>query len=230
MEPVMDHVSRRLSEAHEKNMDGHWYVSRLALDEIFNKITILKILQEEKFADHNDDPIFVVSSKPGLVNKIHSKAKATLAVLFHMGAEYLRYIIGFIHYGDSMGSDIDHHLPLTKNELLLCRFDINRADAFQSAQWHFIAPKIQLDVFTPNEFRQEVVLPIKLSRPELAVPEEGAFGFVTEIQIEPGHQAEPAYAGRVSCISLSTCDLCGCLRSLSDRPETVSSSYEEGSI
>lgn len=200
MEPMTHHISRQLLKAHQNNVDGHWYVPRLILDEIFNKNSISKIIQEEKLTAHNDDPIFAAISQPGLSYKIYTTAKVTFAILFHLGLVYLRYIVSLTDHGDSMGSEIDHHLPLTKRELLLCRFDTNHADAFQSAQWHFIAPKIHLGVFIPNDFRQDVILPVKSSRPERPISEEGAFGFVTEIQVEPGHQVEPAYPGRVSCI------------------------------
>ena len=149
----MDHVARRLSEAHQTNVDGHWYVPRLALDQILNKNTISNIVSNEELTAHNNDPALAVSSLPRQVDKIHSKAKRAFAILIHLGREYLRHIVDLFRHGDFMYSEIDHHLPLTKDVLLLCKFDMNHAGAFQSAQWHFIAPKIELGFSLLDEFR-----------------------------------------------------------------------------
>ena len=200
MEPCLDIVSEQLYELRQTNVDKHWYVPRPTLDDIFNKETISNLVAKQKLSTHDNDPAFAISSLPSLVDKIYIKAKITFASLFHLGPEYLRYVIPLNRYADSVSSHIDHRLPLTEETLLSCDFGTNDAGAFQDAQWHFTAPKLQLGISVLDEYPQKTILPIRSVRQRSPLSAEGAFGHVTEIQIESGHQVEPAYTGRVSLI------------------------------
>lgn len=198
MEPRLDSVSEQLYDSRQENVDGHWYIPRPTLDDIFSKKTISNLIMKQELFAHDNDPAFAISSLPSLFDMIYIKAKIPFAILFHLGPEHPRYAIPLNQYADSVCSHIDHRLPLTEGILLSCNLGTNDASAFQNAQWHFTAPKLQLGVSVLDEYPQEIILPIRFVRLGSPLPSEGAFGLVTEIQIESGHQVEPAYTGRVS--------------------------------
>ena len=197
MEQLWEQISRRLIEARRRNVDGQWFVPRPKLDEIFDWNSISEIVRQGGLSPHRDDPALAVSSLPGQVDKIYQTAKTTFAILCHLGIDYLGYIFHLENYGDSMGSNVDDHLPLTKESLISCKLRTNHAVAFEQIQWHFITTRIRLGVAVMHEYRPEVILPIEFSKTGGQMTTEGAFGAVTEIYIERIHQAEPAYTGRV---------------------------------
>ena len=197
MERLRRQVNSRLIEARRRNVDGQWFVPRPKLDEILNEDSISEIVRQGGLSPHRDDPAFAVSLLPGQAKKIHQTAMISFAVLCHLGPEYLGYIFHLENYGDSMGSNVDDHLPLTKERLISCKFRANHAAAFEQTQWHFIITRIRLGVAVMHEYRPEVILPIEHSQPVRQVVTEGAFGAVTEVNIERIHQIEPAYTGKV---------------------------------
>ena len=219
----MEDVSKQLRMARKGNVDMKWYVPRPVIEATLNKEAILELVQENNLSADEEDRIYAVALQPRLVEDIHLQAKATFAILIHLGTRYLRYIISLIHYGKSQGSEIDRHLPLTRNVLLVCRLDTDHAIAFCSAQWHFIAPKIRLGAVDPIDFELGIILPFRFNQVEGFYPEAGAFGSVTEISVEPGHQEEPGYNGRVSATKSRAFCLRSDLRRLLDCPETIPS-------
>ena len=197
----MDRFRTRLSEARHRNVDGYWYVPRPAIDEITDSDTISQVISEGNFPGDETDPLLASALRGSHKHIIHTQAKATFAILCYVVPPCLRHIARLINYADERGSEVDHRLPFSKNELCSCGFDDEHADAFFSTQWQFIAPKIRLGAFVPGEFGREVILPFRPNRVEQKhPPDTGAFGAVTEICVEEGHQVEPAYNGRVDCL------------------------------
>ncbi|KAG8533414.1 uncharacterized protein KY384_002197 [Bacidia gigantensis] len=196
----MEKLSARFCDARKTNVDDQWYIPRPTINKLLDRNTISQLADESNLPTPEDGGKFGVKYRPGLVDAIHAQATATLAILFHLDPIYLRYlhyIVSLIRYGNSTGSDIDHRLPLTVESLDLCELDPDHAKSFFNEQWHFIAPTIRLGIVSPVEFSREVILPLRSNETERHFDELGAFGSVTEIYVEQGHQAEPGYSGRV---------------------------------
>ena len=194
----MDRYRRRLSKARLTNVDGSWYVPTLAIDRITDSDIISQIILEKNFLGDEADPAFGQALQRSNEKIIHKQAKATFAISCYVKPPCLDQIVKLIKYAVERGSEVDHRLPFSKSELWGCGFDDEHADAFFSDQWHFIAPKIRLGAFVPSEFGPEVILPLQLNQEDgRSFPDTGAFGTVTEIYVQKGHQVEPAYSGRV---------------------------------
>lgn len=226
----MNGVSRRLYKVRRSNVDGQWFVPRPDLDGIFNRNTISEIVSKGELSPYRNDAALAVSSLPGQVDRIHRKAKVALAVLCYLGLEYIGYIFHLESYGDSAGIHIDDHLPLTIESLISCNLRKHHATAFERTQWHFITTRIRLGIAVVHNFRPEIILPITSCQPGRRLTEEGAFGAVTEIKVEPGHQVEPVYSGNVSCMAFNPHCQIKRLRICSDCPETLPFSREEASV
>lgn len=201
----MDELVKQLSESSLINVDGHelehklWFVPRPAIDKFVNKTVISKITDAFNLPIDEEDRILAVSFREGLKNAIHAKAKVTFAILCYVKPHCLRHIRRLIGHGDEKASKIDHRLPLSRSTLSECGFDPHDATSFFEAQWHFIAPKIQLGTVAPSRFRQEFILPFEAVEADgMTPPETGAFGQVVRIRVTPGHQVKPAYSGPVS--------------------------------
>ena len=199
----MNQYRQRLFEARHRNVDGYWYIPRPATGTITDHDTISQIISENKLSGDEADPVLanVLQESQGKI--IHKQAKVTFAISCYVVPHCLRHISKLINYAVVKGSEVDNRLPFSKSELCSCDFDDAHADAFFSTQWHFIAPKIRLGAFVPSEYGRELILPLRLSRGEQrSPPDTGAFGTVTEICVEEGHQMEPAYSGRVNSLIL----------------------------
>ena len=194
----MDRYRRSLSKARLTNVDGSWYVPKLALDRITDSDTISQINLETNFLGDETDPTLAQALRGSKEQIIYKQAKATFAISCHVKPHCLGQIVKLIKYADERASEVDRRLPFSKSELWGCDFDVEHADAFFSHQWHFIAPQLRLGAFIPIEFGPEVILPLQRNPEERsAFPDTGAFGTVTEICVEKGHQVEPVYTGRV---------------------------------
>lgn len=230
MEPLVKQVSGRLSQARRINVDGQWFVPRPDLDEIINKDTISKIISKGGFSPYKNDPAFAVSSLPGQVEEIHRGARLAFAILCELGLDYLSYIFNLENYGDSEGFDVDYYLPFTEDNLISCNLHRDHAAQFEKTQWHFMTTRIRLGIPVVHDFHPKRILPITSPQPRRAVTEVGAFGAVTEVKIEPGHQVEPVYFGNVSCTAFRAHRDCNAYGFRSDCPETIPFSCKEASV
>lgn len=200
----MEELRKRLSEKRLTNVDaqglGHelWFVPRPAINQIVDKTAISSIADATKLPIDEEDRILAASIREDLKKDIHAKAKVTFTISCYVNPHCLRHIQRLICHGDNKGSKkIDRQLPLSKSTLLSkCGFDTHDADLFFKAQWHFIAPKIQLGTVVSTHFPQECILPFQAVE-EDGPPETGAFGMVVKLRVTPGHQEEPAYIGTV---------------------------------
>lgn len=203
----MDELRKQLSDKSLPNVDGHrpehqlWFVPRPALDQIVNETAISKIIDAINLPVDEDDAL-EPSFREGLKLVIHDKAKITFAISCYVRPHCLRHIRKLIHHGYEKGSKkIDHRLPLSKNALSKYGFNKGDADSFFEAQWHFIAPKIQLGTVVPIEFRQQYILPFQAVEADgMPLPETGAFSKVVKVRVTPGHQVKPVYNGPVSLL------------------------------
>ena len=194
----MERFRTKLSEARRKNVDGYWYLPRLAIERITDSYTISQIILENSFLSEEKDPTFAHALRGSHEQNIFNQARVTFAISCYTKPPCLRHIISLIGYGIKRGSVVDNCLPFTKDELRGCGLDVEHTDAFLSTQWHFLTPTIRLGAFVPSEYDREVVLPFWLDRAEQMLAQDtGAFGTVKEICIEEGHQLEPIYNGRV---------------------------------
>ena len=200
----MNQFRTRLKEARQTNVDGDWYISRLAIDELTNHNTISQInLEKNSISGEKADPIFRKVLRPSNEQVILRQAKVTFTILCYAVPACVPHIIELIDYAVRRGTEIDNCLPLSKIVLCGCGLQDEHSEVFCSTQWHFIAPKIRLGNFVPNDFGQEVVLPLRRNRVEpRSLPDTGAFGTVIEVCVEQGHQVEPAYSGRVNSLTL----------------------------
>lgn len=203
----MDELLKQLSNKSLTNVDGHgpehrlWFVPRPAIDQIVDKNAISEIADATDLPIDEEDRILAASFREGLKRAIYAKARITFAISCYVKPHCLRHIRRLIGHGDEKGSKIDRHLPLSRSNLSECGFDTHDANSFLRAQWHFIAPKIQLGDVAPTRFRQECILPFQAIEAEhMPPPETGAFGKVVRILVTPGHQIKPAYNGPVSLL------------------------------
>lgn len=205
----MEKFRDKLSKSRRKNVDGCWYVPRRAIDTITDRDTISQIISEKNLSGHETDAVLGKALRGNLEQIILVEAKVTFAISCYARPPCLRQIVSLIKYADERGSKVDNRLPLSQEELCRCGFDDEHAAAFDSTQWGFIAPKIRLGAFVPSEFGPEVILPFRFDRGEPGSPlDTGAFGTITEVCVEEGHQVEPAYLGRVSGLVLVLAILC----------------------
>lgn len=205
----MEKFREKLSESRRKNVDGCWYVPRHAIDRITDRDTISQIISEKNLSGDETDAALGNALRGNLKQIILVEAKVTFAISCYARPPCLRQIVSLIKYADERGSEVDNRLPLSKEELFRCGFDDEHADAFFLTQWELIAPKIRLGAFVPSEFGPEVILPFRFNRAEPgSPPDTGAFGTVTEVCVEEGHQVEPAYIGRVNILVLVHAILC----------------------
>ena len=196
---LINHFRSRLHEACHKNVDGFWYVPRLAIARLTNRHTISGIILENGLLDDKMDTALANAQRDSQIDKIHRQAKITFAISCYVEPDCLHRIPGLIKYAEAKGSEVDSRLPFLKTELCLCGFDNESAELFFEAQWHFVAPRIQLGTFVPTEFSPNIILPLQFPQGEQRnFPDTGAFGTVSEVSVEEGHQVEPAYSGRVS--------------------------------
>lgn len=203
---TMEELRKRLSEKSLTNVDGQglghelWFVPRPAINQIVDKTAISSIADATNLPIDEEDRILAASMREGLKQNIHAKAKVTFAISCYVNPHCLRHIQRLIRHGDNKGSKIDRQLPLSTRTLLSkCGFDTHDADLFFKAQWHFIAPRIQLGTVVPTHFPQECILPFQADEEDgMPTPETGAFGKVVKLRVTPGHQEEPAYIGTVS--------------------------------
>ena len=198
---LIDQFQSRLREACHENVDGCWYIPRLAIARLTDRHTISGIILENGFLGDGMDTALANAQRDSQIDKIHGQAKITFAISCYAEYDCLRHIAAIIKYAEVNGSEADNRLPFSKKELCLCGFDDEGADRFFTAQWHFVAPKIRLGTFVPTEFSAKVIIPLRFpSREQKPPPETGAFGTVREVFVEDGHQVEPAYSGRVSLL------------------------------
>lgn len=205
----MEKFREKLFASRRKNVDGCWFVPRHAIDRITDRDTISQIISENNLSGDETDAVLGNALRGNLKQIILVEAKATFAISCYARPPCLRQIVSLIKYADERGSEVDNRLPLSKEELCHCDFDDEHADAFFFTQWEFIAPKIRLGAFVPSEFGREVILPFWFNGAEpRSPPDTGAFGTVTEVCVEEGHQVEPAYTGRVNNLVLLFAILC----------------------
>ena len=184
-------------------MDGYFYVSRLAVDRITDGDTISQIISQKYLLGDETDPMLANAPLDSLKEKILKEAKVTFAISCYAVPHCLRYMARLIIFANARGSQVDHRLPFSKQELCGCGFHEDHADKFFSTQWQFVAPKIRLGALVPTEFDPEVILPLRIPQIEhKPPPDTGAFGTVTEVCLEESHQVEPVYVGRVSTLVL----------------------------
>lgn len=196
---LIDYFRSRLREACHNNVDGFWYVPRRIIAELTDRHTISGIILENGFLDDGLDTALANAQRDSQIDKIHKQAKITFAISCHVEHDCIHRILGVIKYAEAKGSEVDNRLPFSIRELGLGGFADDEADRFFKAQWHFVAPKIQLGTFVPTEFIPNIILPLRLPQVEQRhPPDTGAFGTVKEVCVEEGHQVEPAYSGRVS--------------------------------
>ena len=196
----MDRVREKLLEARQKNVDDCWYVPRLAIDEIIDSDTISQIIMKNDILGDETDSILATAPQDSHKEFIHEQAKITFAISCYVEPPCLRYMARLIKYADERGSEVDKRLPFSKRALCDCDFEDKHVEKFFSTQWLFISPKIRLGTRTiiPSEFGPEVILPFRFCQARnKPLPESGAFGTVMEMCVEEGHQAQPAYTGRV---------------------------------
>lgn len=197
----MDELLKQLSNKGLTNVDGLWFVPRPAIDQIVDKTAISKIADATDLLIDEEDRILAASFRENLKHAIHAKAKAIFAISCYVKPHCLRHIRRLINYGDEKASKTDRHLPLSRSTLSKCGFDTHTADSFLKAQWHFIAPKIELGIVIPKTFSPEFILPFQAVEADGMPPlETGAFGKVVRIRVTPGHQVKPAYDGLVGLI------------------------------
>ena len=198
---LIDQFRSRLRESCHENVDECWYVPRLTIARLTDRHTISGIILENGFLGDGMDTALANAQRDSQIEKIHRQAKITFAISCYAEHDCLRHIARVIKYAEVKGSEVDNRLPFSKRELCLCGFDDEGADSFFTTQWHFVAPKIRLGTFVPTEFGPKVILPLRFPpRDQKPPPDIGAFGTVREIFVEEGHQAEPAYSGRVSLL------------------------------
>ena len=183
----------------QENVDGRWYVPRPAINQLVNTDLVSVVVRTNRVLINESDPMLGPNLQLGLINTITKRAKVTFAILLYLGPAYYHYIVPIINYGNSKGfEEIDHKLPLSADDLHLCKLNAGHIGPFCSAQWHFIAPCLQLSAFESVQYCQEMILPFRRVQIGNITAEVGAFGLVEEITIEPDHQKEPSYHGRVS--------------------------------
>lgn len=205
----MEKFRDKLSKSRRKNVDGCWYVPRHAIDGITDRDTISQIISENGTSGDETDAVLGNALRGNLKQIILVEARVTFAISCYVNPPCLRHMVSLIKYADERGSEIDNCLHLSKEVLRRCGFDEEHADIFFNTQWEFIAPKIRLGAFVPSEFGQKVILPFRFNRGEReSPPDAGAFGTVTEVFVEEGHQMEPAYIGRVNSLILVLVILC----------------------
>lgn len=203
----MEELRKRLSEKRLTNVDaqglGHelWFVPSPAINQIVDKTAISSIADATNLPIDKDRD-FAALIRKDLKKDIHDKAKVTFAISCYVNPHCLRHIQRLICHGDNKESkNIDRLLPLSKSTLSKCGFDTHDADLFFKAQWHFIAPKIQLGTLSSKHFPQERILPFQAVEEDgMPPPETGAFGKVVKLHVTPGHQEEPPYNGTVSLL------------------------------
>ena len=193
----IENVSRRLSGARKTNVDGQWYVPRLAIDEIIDKSSISDIMRESDLYTRSKDKFLDRSQLPGLVDVIHSTGKIGFAVLCHLGPEYTKYVLNLKRHAESKGSGIDRLLPWAEQELLGSGLNKVQAGSFVKAQWHYNTPKLLLRGVNETPFPPVTILPLKFSSSRCFAAKEGASGSVAKVEIEQGHQ-DPPYSHPVS--------------------------------
>lgn len=203
----MDELLKELSRKRLMNVDGSdssaqlWFVPKPAIDEIVDKAAISRIARATSLPIDEEDRPFATSLQGGLVHKIYATAKITFAISCYIKPHCLRHIVRLICHGDNTGSKIDHRLPLSEDRLRKCGFESHDANAFLKTQMHFIAPKIQLGIFAPSEFRPDLILPLlAVEADDSHLLDTGAFGKVTKVRVASGHQVAPIHHGPVSAL------------------------------
>ena len=186
---------KELDEARRENVDGSWYVPRLAIERVINSDTISQLSPDISISGEVEDPILASVLRQGKEQIIREQAKVTFAIACFANPSCIHYVADLIRYAIKRGWRVDNRLPFSEIELQDCGLDEANAKAFYSTQWHFIVPKIQLGAVVPDEFRPELILPLRQLR---LPPDTGAFGTVIEVCVEEGHQVEPIYSGRVN--------------------------------